>query len=73
MKTLLHQVEENGSVYQTFVEVKHSDYTINLLQFEFSSTWSNSKNPKEHQKRFEFFLTKEGAQKLSEFLIANSN
>lgn len=73
MKTLLHQVEENGSLYQTFVEMKPSEHPTGLLHFEFSSTWSNSKNPKEHQKRFEFFLTREGAQKLSEFLISQSN
>jgi hypothetical protein len=69
MKTLLQQTnEESGAVYETYAEIKSSDYPTNLLHLEFSSVWSGSKNPKEHQKRFEFLLTKDAAKTLINLL-----
>lgn len=69
MKKLLQRTnEESGSVYETYIEIKNSDYPTNLLHLELSSVWTGSKNPKEHQKRFEFLLTKDAAKTLVDLL-----
>lgn len=69
MKKLLHEVKESsGSAYQLYAELTPCQHPADAKQLVFSSVWTGSSNPKEHQKKCEFMLSPDAVINLKQLL-----
>jgi hypothetical protein len=69
MKTLIHETEElSGSAYQLYAEIIECESPQGMKQLVFSSVWTGSKHPKEHQTKCNFMLNDAAVAKLKELL-----
>lgn len=67
MEKLIQATSHDKDRYELYASIG-APLTGGLRELTFSSVWTGAKNPKEHERKFQTFLSEDSIQRLRELL-----